>query len=138
MRPGSVFIQVVPLGTDWAAGTCYVELVNKSWLKYMGYVIHPKESSLYKEHERNNPVLADPNGVMNKWWEYKRNVVLDLRRAQEEAGLSISAVPIPREPDGVVPVPACQQHGERYRASCKIHVTPFPLFCIGFIHTRGF
>ncbi|KAI4386535.1 hypothetical protein MLD38_004462 [Melastoma candidum] len=87
MRPGSVFIQVVPLGTDWAAETYYGEPSKKLGLKYIGYTIHPKESSLYKEYERSDPVLMDPNSVTKKGWEYTKkiyldgqNVVLDLRR----------------------------------------------------------
>ncbi|KAM2212952.1 hypothetical protein ACFX1S_023196 [Malus domestica] len=36
MRPGSVFIQVVPLGTEWAAEEYYGEPARKLGLKYIG------------------------------------------------------------------------------------------------------
>ena len=47
MRPGSVFIQIVPLSTDCAAATYYGESVMKLGLKYIEYKIVREESSLY-------------------------------------------------------------------------------------------
>jgi protein O-GlcNAc transferase len=37
MRPGSVFIQIIPLGTDWAAATYYGEPAVKLGLQYLPY-----------------------------------------------------------------------------------------------------
>lgn len=77
MRPGSVFIQIVPLGTDWAAATYYGQPAMKLGLKYMEYKIVPEESSLYESYERNDPVLTDPDSINSKgWWETKK-VYLD-------------------------------------------------------------
>ncbi|KAK1292504.1 hypothetical protein QJS10_CPB17g01847 [Acorus calamus] len=87
MRPGTVFVQVVPLGTDWAAENYYGEPAVKMGLKYIGYKIKQKESSLYMEYERDDPVLCDPESVNAKGWETTKrvyldgqNVSLDLRR----------------------------------------------------------
>ncbi|KAL5059303.1 hypothetical protein RYX36_030907 [Vicia faba] len=87
MKPKSVFIQVVPLGTNWAADTYYGEPARKLGLKYIGYEIHPKESSLYDKYDKNDPILSDPDSITNKGWEYTKkiyldsqNVKLDLRR----------------------------------------------------------
>ncbi|KAJ1430003.1 Glycosyltransferase 61 [Sesbania bispinosa] len=87
LRPGSVFIQVVPLGTTWAAETYYGEPAKKLGLKYIGYEIQPRESSLYERYDRNDPVLRDPSSITKKGWEYTKkiyldsqNVILDLRR----------------------------------------------------------
>ncbi|KAK7285626.1 hypothetical protein RJT34_20402 [Clitoria ternatea] len=87
LRPGSVFIQVVPLGTSWAAETYYGEPARKLGLKYIGYEIHPKESSLYEKYDKNDPILRDPTSINKKGWEYTKkiyldsqNVKLDLRR----------------------------------------------------------
>lgn len=87
MRPGSVFIQVVPLGTEWAAETYYGEPARKLGLKYVGYQIHPTESSLYGKYDKNDPVLRDPQSIAKKGWQYTKliyldnqNVRLDLRR----------------------------------------------------------
>lgn len=91
MRPGSVFIQVIPLGTSWAAETYYSEPAKKLGLKYIDYEILPRESSLYEEYDESDPVLADPESVTNKGWEYtkkiyldKQNVRLDLRRFRKK------------------------------------------------------
>ncbi|XP_019454463.1 PREDICTED: uncharacterized protein LOC109355725 [Lupinus angustifolius] len=87
LKPGSVFIQVVPLGTIWAAETYYGEPARKLGLKYIGYEIQPRESSLYEVYDKNDPVLTDPASINNKGWEYTKkiyldsqNVALDLRR----------------------------------------------------------
>lgn len=77
LRPGSVFIQIVPLGTAWAAATYYGQPAIKLGLKYIEYKIAPEESSLYGRYERNNPVLTDPDSINRKgWWETKK-VYLD-------------------------------------------------------------
>uniref|UniRef100_A0A2N9EVF8 Glycosyltransferase 61 catalytic domain-containing protein n=1 Tax=Fagus sylvatica TaxID=28930 RepID=A0A2N9EVF8_FAGSY len=77
MRPGSVFIQVVPLGTVWAAETYYGEPARKLGLKYIGYEIFPKESSLYEIYDKNDLVLRDPESVNQKGWQYTKNIYLD-------------------------------------------------------------
>lgn len=47
MRPGSVFIQIIPIGTAWAAEEYYGSPAKKLGLKYIGYEILTTESSLY-------------------------------------------------------------------------------------------
>ncbi|KAF3647232.1 putative F-box/LRR-repeat protein-like [Capsicum annuum] len=86
MRPGSVFIQIIPLGTDWAAGTYYGEPAAKLGLKYIGYKIHPKESSLYDEYEKNDPVLTDPNSVNDRGWEFTKKIYLDRQNVKLNLG----------------------------------------------------
>ncbi|KAH6779691.1 Glycosyltransferase family 61 protein [Perilla frutescens var. hirtella] len=90
MKPGSVFIQVIPLGTDWAAQTYYEEPATKLGLSYIGYKILPKESSLYQDYRNNDPILIDPDSVNKKGWEFTKkiyldgqSVSLDLRRFQK-------------------------------------------------------
>ncbi|KAH7843501.1 hypothetical protein Vadar_017371 [Vaccinium darrowii] len=77
LRPGTVFIQVIPLGTEWAAETYYGEPAVKLGLKYIAYKILPKESSLYDQYEKNDPVLNDPNSVHQKGWEFTKKIYLD-------------------------------------------------------------
>ncbi|XP_060186078.1 xylan glycosyltransferase MUCI21-like [Lycium barbarum] len=86
MRPGSVFIQIIPLGTDWAAGTYYGEPAVKLGLKYIGYKILPKESSLYDEYDKNDPVLADPNSVNDRGWEFTKKIYLDRQNVRLNLG----------------------------------------------------
>lgn len=77
MRPGAVFIQIVPLGTRWAAETYYGAPAERMGLWYLAYRIRPEESSLYGEYERDDPVLRDPEVVTAKGWEETKRVYLD-------------------------------------------------------------
>lgn len=86
MRPGSVFIQIIPLGTDWAAGAYYGEPAVKLGLKYIGYKILPKESSLYDEYDKNDPVLTDPNSVNDRGWEFTKKIYLDRQNVRLNLG----------------------------------------------------
>uniref|UniRef100_A0A1J3FCR1 Protein O-linked-mannose beta-1,4-N-acetylglucosaminyltransferase 2 n=1 Tax=Noccaea caerulescens TaxID=107243 RepID=A0A1J3FCR1_NOCCA len=87
MKPRSVFIQIIPLGTDWAAETYYGEPAKKLGLDYIGYKILPRESSLYDKYDKNDPVLRDPNSITRKGWQFTKGIYLnnqqvrlDLRR----------------------------------------------------------
>lgn len=82
MRPGSVFIQVVPLGTKWAAETYYGEPAKKLGLRYIGYEILPNESSLYDEYDKNDIVLRDPESVNSKGWEFTKKIYLDRQKVK--------------------------------------------------------
>ncbi|XP_068659318.1 xylan glycosyltransferase MUCI21 [Aristolochia californica] len=77
MRPRTVFIQVVPLGTEWAAEAYYGEPAVKMGLKYMSYKIGPKESSLYTRYRKDDPVLTEPMRVNKKGWEVTKSLYLD-------------------------------------------------------------
>ncbi|XP_023731675.1 xylan glycosyltransferase MUCI21 [Lactuca sativa] len=82
MKPGSVFIQVVPLGTNWAAETYYGEPAKKLGLRYIGYEILPRESSLYDEYQSDDPVLSDPNSVNDRGWEFTKKIYLDRQKVR--------------------------------------------------------
>uniref|UniRef100_A0A452XMX2 Glycosyltransferase 61 catalytic domain-containing protein n=1 Tax=Aegilops tauschii subsp. strangulata TaxID=200361 RepID=A0A452XMX2_AEGTS len=77
MRPGSAFIQVVPLGTDWAAENYYGEPARRLGLHYIPYKILPSESSLFRRYARDDPVLTDPVAVNAKGWQVTKKVYLD-------------------------------------------------------------
>ncbi|THG13505.1 beta-1,2-xylosyltransferase XYXT1-like [Camellia sinensis] len=77
MKPGSVLIQVIPLGTEWASETYFGEPSTKLGLKYIGYKILPRESSLFDEYDENDPVLTDPSNVGKKGWEFTKKIYLD-------------------------------------------------------------
>lgn len=82
MKPGSVFIQVVPLGTTWAAETYYGGPAKKLGLRYIGYEILPQESSLYEEYDHNDVVLTDPDSVNDRGWEFTKKIYLDRQRVK--------------------------------------------------------
>lgn len=77
MRAGSVFIQIIPLGTDWAAETYFGDPAVRFGLKYIGYKILPKESSLSDHYKEDDPVLIDPDSVNQKGWQVTKEVYLD-------------------------------------------------------------
>ncbi|KAJ6804862.1 uncharacterized protein M6B38_185135 [Iris pallida] len=90
MRPGSVFVQIVPLGTNWAAEAYYGRPARKLGLTYVRYEILPKESSLYRDYEKEHPVLAEPERMTAKGWGVTKkiylngqNVNLDLTRFRD-------------------------------------------------------
>ncbi|KAK3446661.1 hypothetical protein EUGRSUZ_A02333 [Eucalyptus grandis] len=87
LKPGSVLIQVIPLGTDSPAETCFGKPARELGLKYIGYKISPRESSLNNEYHKDDPVLTNPKSVTTKGWQYtkeiyldRQNVSLDMRR----------------------------------------------------------
>lgn len=77
MKPGTVFIQVIPLGTDWAAETYYGEPSRKLGLNYIEYKVLPSETSLYEKYNKDDPVLRDPESVNAKGWEFTKKIYLD-------------------------------------------------------------
>ncbi|KAG6430099.1 hypothetical protein SASPL_108160 [Salvia splendens] len=86
MKPGSVFIQVIPLGTDWAAATYYGEPAMKLGLNYIGYKILAKESSLYQDYSKDDPILMDPDSVNKKGWEFTKKIYLDSQNVRLDLG----------------------------------------------------
>ncbi|PQQ01240.1 uncharacterized protein Pyn_09719 [Prunus yedoensis var. nudiflora] len=86
MKPGSVFIQVVPLGTVWAAEEYYGEPARKLGLKYIGYQILTRESSLYDKYDKDDPVLRDPKSVTKMGWEYTKKIYLDGQTVRLDLG----------------------------------------------------
>ncbi|XWS59099.1 hypothetical protein CRYUN_Cryun08bG0092900 [Craigia yunnanensis] len=86
MKPGSVFIQVIPLGTDWAAETYYGEPARKLGLKYIGYKIMPRESSLFDEYDKDDPVLRNPSSFTKKGWQYTKKIYLEGQTVRIDLG----------------------------------------------------
>lgn len=88
LRPGSVFIQVVPLGIEWVANVCFGKPAKDLGLEYMEYRISVEESSLIDKYSRDDMVVKDPKSVRgNKWssqimdiYLKEQNVRLDLDR----------------------------------------------------------
>ncbi|XP_072984395.1 xylan glycosyltransferase MUCI21-like [Typha latifolia] len=87
MRPGSKFIQIVPLGVEKVAWTCYGEPATKMGLKYEEYKILERESSLYQRYGEEDPVVNDPDSVRaNKGWEVTKELYLKGQNVTLDAG----------------------------------------------------
>lgn len=88
LRPGSVFIQVVPLGVGWLAEVCFGKAAREMGLEYAEYRIIAEESSLVEKYGRDEMVIRDPVGFRGKSWSKnvmdvylkEQNVRLDLDR----------------------------------------------------------
>ena len=89
LRPGCVFMQVVPLGTEWAAEVCYSRLARNVGSEYMEYRIEPEESSLLEKYSKDDLVIRDPVAFRGTDWSLmnvylkEQNVTLDLDRFRE-------------------------------------------------------
>ncbi|XP_043705065.1 xylan glycosyltransferase MUCI21-like [Telopea speciosissima] len=89
LRPGSVLIQVVPIGIDWLAETCFGKSSRDMGLEYVEYKIEQEESSLIERYGKDHLVLTDPKAVVKEdWFNIKKiylqgqDVKLDLVRIQ--------------------------------------------------------
>lgn len=97
LKPKTVFIQIIPIGTEWAAETFYGEPAKKMGLKYIGYKIKPKESSLYDEYGKDNPIIQDPKSFTRKGWDYTKKIYLE--RQNVKLDLKIFKKPLSRAYD---------------------------------------
>ncbi|KAK2636124.1 hypothetical protein Ddye_030916 [Dipteronia dyeriana] len=91
LRPGSVFVQVVPLGLGWVADVCFAKSAKAMGVEYMEYKINAKESSLVEKYDENELVIKDPVAYRGNNWSSdvmdiylkEQNVKLDLVRFKE-------------------------------------------------------
>ncbi|KAJ7287892.1 hypothetical protein O6H91_Y316700 [Diphasiastrum complanatum] len=77
MRPGTIFIQIIPLGTDGPALSFYGQPAMKLGLNYVEYKIKPQESSLRKQFKKNDKVLTNPEAIASKGWLELKRYYLD-------------------------------------------------------------
>ncbi|XP_059650353.1 xylan glycosyltransferase MUCI21-like [Cornus florida] len=88
LRPGSVFVQVVPIGSEWVAEACFGKPARDMGLEYMEYKIGVEESSLVEKYGKDEVLLKDPQALLKKGWSNeimdiylkKQNVKFDLVR----------------------------------------------------------
>lgn len=77
MRPGSVFIQVIPLGTEWASHTYFGEPAERMGFQYIGYNIALEESTLSHKYDKNDIVLTNPRAVGKQGWAVTKQIYLE-------------------------------------------------------------
>ncbi|KAK9107386.1 hypothetical protein Syun_023397 [Stephania yunnanensis] len=88
LRPGAVFVQVVPIGIDWLAEACFGKAAREMGLEYIEYKIDASESSLKSGNENfvsKNPVFGNANDLFNATNIYLKNqdVKLDLGKVEK-------------------------------------------------------
>lgn len=77
MRPSSVFIQIIPLGTDWASCNYYGDPAQKMGLQYIGYKIGINESTLSDKYRENDTVLTNPTAIVRQGWSATKEIYLE-------------------------------------------------------------
>jgi protein O-GlcNAc transferase len=88
LRPGAVFLQVVPLGAGWVAEVCFERSARAMGIEYMEYRIKAEESSLMDKYGKDEMIVKDPAGFRGKKWSHEamaiylkeQNVKLDMVR----------------------------------------------------------
>ncbi|KAG2261576.1 hypothetical protein Bca52824_068655 [Brassica carinata] len=77
LRPGSVLVQIVPLGLGWVAKTCFESPAKAMKLEYTEYRVNVGESSLIEKYSEDDLVLKDPIAFRGVDWNAtKMNVYL--------------------------------------------------------------
>ncbi|KAL3692226.1 hypothetical protein R1sor_005877 [Riccia sorocarpa] len=93
MRPRSVLIQIVPLGTNWPSLTYFQEpAVNRLDLQYVEYRITPEESTLSRIYGRDHAIVKDPEAFIAKKWETRKKIYMqgqDVRLALPKLKLAL-------------------------------------------------
>ncbi|KAJ0989412.1 hypothetical protein J5N97_007768 [Dioscorea zingiberensis] len=100
LQPGSVLLQVVPWGLDWASKAYYGGPAEEMGLKYVEHHIVVEESTLYEEYPKDHPVISDPWSINLKGYNVSKpvytdgqNVTLDLMRFREVLLQAMQLVP---------------------------------------------
>nr|AFK35352.1 unknown [Lotus japonicus] len=105
LRPGSVLVQVVPIGTDWASKTYYEKPTEILGLQYIEYKIEANESSLSLSYGADSLVIKDPatylkeKGANKRIYLKKQNLEINifrfrkcLAKAYEKAKIFMSSI----------------------------------------------
>jgi len=86
LRRGSVVVQVVPIGLEWASETCYKNPSPFLGLEYVEYKVEANESSLSWNYGADSLMVKDPKAYTEGKWEKSivylknQNVKIDLVR----------------------------------------------------------
>ncbi|KAK3027374.1 hypothetical protein RJ639_040172 [Escallonia herrerae] len=66
LRPGSVFVQIVPIGVENMAEVCFGKAAKELAMEYMEYKIGVEESSLLEKYGKDDIVLKGPMALHKK------------------------------------------------------------------------
>lgn len=91
LRPGSVLMQIVPIGAEGVSDYCFGSLARQLNLDYVEYKIGVQESSLADKYGSDHMLLQNPAALQANGWSHKvmdiylkeQNVRLDMVRFRE-------------------------------------------------------
>ncbi|XP_028785476.1 alpha-1,3-arabinosyltransferase XAT3-like isoform X2 [Neltuma alba] len=111
LKPGSILMQIVPIGLEWVAQTFFGRVAKGIKLEYMEYKIKPEESSLAKKYGKDSLMVRDPTALQKGGWPPElmniylldQNVTLDLDRFREyiQEGYKKAKMFMHKEGDGI-------------------------------------
>ncbi|KAJ0095590.1 hypothetical protein Patl1_16746 [Pistacia atlantica] len=83
LRPGSVLMQVVPIGMQGNADMCFGDPASILGFQYLDYKIRYEESSLAERYVRNDLALTNPEAFIGGLWKnmlvyLNQNLKLDM------------------------------------------------------------
>ncbi|GAU40437.1 hypothetical protein TSUD_397560 [Trifolium subterraneum] len=76
LKQGSVLVQVVPIGLEWASETYYNKPTKSLGVEYVEYKIEANESSLSWEYGADSIVIKNPNAFREGNWSRHQAVYL--------------------------------------------------------------
>ncbi|GMH26174.1 hypothetical protein Nepgr_028017 [Nepenthes gracilis] len=69
LRPGAVFVQVVPLGNEWLAETYFKKVaVEGMKFEYLEYKVRAAESSLVEKYGKDGAMIVEAREIASKNW----------------------------------------------------------------------
>ncbi|CAL9248815.1 unnamed protein product [Arabidopsis halleri] len=68
LRPGSVLVQIVPVGLGWVSKTCFESPAKAMKLEYIEYRVNVEESSLIEKYNKDDLLLKDPIAFRGMDW----------------------------------------------------------------------
>uniref|UniRef100_A0A7N0ULL6 Glycosyltransferase 61 catalytic domain-containing protein n=1 Tax=Kalanchoe fedtschenkoi TaxID=63787 RepID=A0A7N0ULL6_KALFE len=87
LRPGSTFLQIIPIGADWVSEVCFGKPARHLGLDYLQYDVVANESTLMDKYGADHPLIRDPAGSRGGWktevmsvYLKEQNVKVDLVR----------------------------------------------------------
>ncbi|CAO2829525.1 unnamed protein product [Amaranthus hypochondriacus] len=76
LRPGSILIQIVPIGIEWLADSYFKNLAKSLRFEYIEYKIRAKESSLAEKYGLCHMIVKIPHEYMKGNWSAVDSIYL--------------------------------------------------------------
>lgn len=86
LRPGLIFIQIVPIGVEWASDVFFGRVARGLMLQYFEYKIRKEESNLIERYGKDNILVNDPFAAQKQGWDTK---VMDIYLKEQNVNLDL-------------------------------------------------
>ncbi|KAH7516029.1 hypothetical protein FEM48_Zijuj10G0091200 [Ziziphus jujuba var. spinosa] len=86
VKPGLIFIQIVPIGVEWASDVFFGRVARGLMLQYFEYKIRKEESNLIERYGKDNILVNDPFAAQKQGWDTK---VMDIYLKEQNVNLDL-------------------------------------------------